>query len=41
MACEAIKLITGAGDQLFGRMWYLDAMTARVAEIPFTTRRDT
>jgi len=41
MACEAIKLITGAGDPLFGRMWYLDAMTARVAEIPFTTRRDT
>ena len=41
MAGEAIKLITGAGEVLFGRVWYLDAMTARVAEIPFTPRRDT
>jgi adenylyltransferase/sulfurtransferase len=41
MASEAIKLITGAGEVLFGRVWYLDAMTARVAEIPFTPRRDT
>ncbi|MGV8850631.1 MAG: HesA/MoeB/ThiF family protein [Propionibacteriaceae bacterium] len=41
MANEAIKLITGAGEVLFGRVWYLDAMTARVAEIPFTPRRDT
>ncbi len=39
MACEAIKLISGAGDVLFGRVWYLDAMTARVAEIPLTPRR--
>jgi adenylyltransferase/sulfurtransferase len=41
MANEAIKLITGAGEVLFGRVWYLDAMTARVAEIPLTPRRDT
>ncbi len=41
MAGEAIKLITGAGEVLFGRVWYLDAMTSRVAEIPFTPRRDT
>jgi adenylyltransferase/sulfurtransferase len=41
MASEAIKLITGAGEVLFGRVWYLDAMSARVAEIPFTPRRDT
>lgn len=41
MANETIKLITGAGEVLFGRVWYLDAMTARVAEIPFTPRRDT
>jgi molybdopterin/thiamine biosynthesis adenylyltransferase len=41
MANETIKLITGAGEVLFGRVWYLDAMTARVAEIPFTPRSDT
>lgn len=39
MANEAIKLITGAGEPLFGRVWYLDAMTARVAEIPLTPQR--
>jgi adenylyltransferase/sulfurtransferase len=41
MASETIKLVTGAGEVLFGRVWYLDAMTARVAEIPVTPRRDT
>ncbi len=41
MANETIKLVTGAGEVLFGRVWYLDAMTARVAEIPFTPRRHT
>ena len=41
MASEAIKLITGAGEVLFGRVWYLDAMSARVAEMPFTPWRDT
>lgn len=40
MAGEAIKLVTGAGEPLFGRVWYLDAMTARVAEIALTPRRD-
>jgi adenylyltransferase/sulfurtransferase len=39
MACEAIKLVTGAGDLLFGRVWYLDAMTARVIDIPLNPRR--
>ena len=39
MATEAIKLITGAGDALFGRVWYLDSMTATVAEIPLSPRR--
>jgi len=39
MATEAIKLITGAGDTLFGRVWYLDSMTATVAEIPLSPRR--
>jgi len=34
MANEAIKLVTGAGEPLFGRVWYLDAMTARTYEIP-------
>ncbi|MGB7964094.1 MAG: ThiF family adenylyltransferase, partial [Propionicimonas sp.] len=39
LANEAIKLITGAGDTLLGRVWYLDSMTARVAEIPLNPRR--
>lgn len=39
MACEVIKLVAGAGDLLFGRIWYLDAMTARVTEIPLSPRR--
>jgi adenylyltransferase/sulfurtransferase len=36
MATEAVKLITGAGEPLFGRLLYLDSMTARTAEIPIT-----
>lgn len=34
MATEAIKLITGAGETLFGRLLYLDTMTARSVELP-------
>lgn len=34
MATEAIKLITGAGRPLLGRVWYLDALAATTAEIP-------
>lgn len=39
MANEAIKLITGAGDSLFGRVVYLDTMAASWAEIPIRSRR--
>ena len=39
MASEAIKLITGAGETLFGRVLYLDAMTAHTAELPLLPRR--
>jgi adenylyltransferase/sulfurtransferase len=39
MATEAIKLITGAGDPLFGRMLYLDTMAATVATVPLSPRR--
>lgn len=34
MATEAIKLITGAGESLLGRLLYLDAMAATVATVP-------
>ncbi len=40
LATEAIKLITGAGDPLFGRLLYLDTMAATVAEVPLTPRRN-
>lgn len=39
MANETVKLLTGAGEPLFGRVWYLDAMTARTAEVPLAPRR--
>lgn len=39
MANEAVKLITGAGEPLFGRLLYLDTMTARTAEVPIAPRR--
>ncbi len=41
MAGEAIKLVTGAGEALFGRVLYLDSMTARSAELPLAPRRTT
>ncbi|MFV0407309.1 MAG: HesA/MoeB/ThiF family protein [Propioniciclava sp.] len=34
MANETVKLITGAGDSLFGRIAYLDTMAATWREIP-------
>jgi adenylyltransferase/sulfurtransferase len=39
MANEAIKLITGAGNPLFGRMLYLDTMAATATEVPISPRR--
>lgn len=39
MANEAVKLVTGAGETLLGRLLYLDTMTARTAEVPITPRR--
>lgn len=39
MANEAIKLVTGAGEPLFGRLQYLDTMAATVAEVPIRPRR--
>ncbi len=39
MATEAIKLVTGAGDSLFGRMLYLDTMAATSATVPLSPRR--
>jgi adenylyltransferase/sulfurtransferase len=39
MANEAVKLITGAGEPLFGRLLYLDTMSARTAEVPIVPRR--
>jgi sulfur-carrier protein adenylyltransferase/sulfurtransferase len=34
MATEAIKLLTGAGEPLLGRVLVLDALTARWSEVP-------
>ncbi|HQD60387.1 MAG TPA: ThiF family adenylyltransferase [Propioniciclava tarda] len=38
MAAEAIKLITGAGEPLVGRVAYLDVLGARIHEIPLRPR---
>lgn len=38
MANETIKLITGAGEPLFGRLLYLDTMAASVADVPIRPR---
>ena len=38
MASEAIKLITGAGDLLVGRILYVDSLGAKTAEIPIAPR---
>ena len=34
MAAEAIKLITGAGETLLGRLVFLDALSGRTSEVP-------
>ena len=38
MAVEAIKLITGVGDPLIGRLLYLDALTANPHVLPLSPR---
>lgn len=38
MATEAIKLVTGVGEPLFGRVLYLDALAATSANVPFAPR---
>jgi sulfur-carrier protein adenylyltransferase/sulfurtransferase len=38
MATEAIKVITGAGDPLFGRLLYLDSLTAQSTEVAIKGR---
>ncbi len=38
MATEAIKLITGAGEPLLGRVLFLDVLGARLAEVPLASR---
>lgn len=38
MAAEAIKLITGAGDPLVGRVMFIDVLAGRTSEIPFAAR---
>ena len=40
MAGEAVKLITGIGEPLLGRMLTFDALTMRWREIPVRTSRD-
>ena len=39
MAAEAIKLVTGAGDSLFGRVLYVDGLAATAAQVPLVPRR--
>lgn len=38
MAAEAIKLITGAGTPLVGRVMFIDVLAGRTREIPFAPR---
>jgi adenylyltransferase/sulfurtransferase len=38
MANEAIKLVVGAGEPLFGRLLYLDTMAATTVEVPIRPR---
>ena len=39
MAAEAVKLITGVGEPLLGRVAVLDVLTARWSELPLRPRR--
>ena len=38
MATEAVKLLTGVGEPLLGRVMYIDTLGARVVELPFAGR---
>lgn len=40
-AIEAVKLLTGAGEPLLGRILHVDALTATVTEIPLAARSRT
>ncbi|NKF30721.1 thiamine biosynthesis protein ThiF, partial [Pseudomonas sp. BGM005] len=40
MAMEAIKLITGAGEPLIGRLLLYDALSARFDTIRYKRRRE-
>ncbi|MGN8026666.1 ThiF family adenylyltransferase [Microbacterium sp. 22242] len=40
MATEVIKLVTGVGEPLVGRVLFYDALTARTREIPFARADD-
>ncbi|MGF2950028.1 ThiF family adenylyltransferase [Microbacterium alcoholitolerans] len=39
LSMEAIKLITGIGDPLFGRVLVIDALRARMSEVPLRAAR--
>ncbi|MEJ3404272.1 ThiF family adenylyltransferase [Rathayibacter sp. YIM 133350] len=41
MAAEAVKLITGVGDSLLGRVVVIDALTSRQREVPVSVPRPT
>ena len=38
MATEVIKLLTGMGEPLLGRVMYIDTLRARVVELPLAGR---
>lgn len=38
MATEVVKLLTGVGEPLLGRVMYIDTLRARVVELPFAGR---
>lgn len=40
LAMEAIKLIAGIGEPLFGRVLLIDALRGRMSEVPLRPRRD-
>ena len=39
MAVEIVKLVTGAGTPLFGRVMYLDTLAGTASEVPLRTSR--
>lgn len=39
MAAEAVKVVTGAGEPLYGRVLFVDAWSGTFAEIPLAPRR--